>query len=604
MPQPKDFPVISHPFQGGIQSNVDDKALTAPKLSFLENCWFQKRGVISKRPGSTLVSTNFSGQDASNVWQTLALDSIRAMFESRDELVAVDADGVPFSWSPSTGRWWSQASQGNLLAPRITVTPAIKDGVVHTAYDTAKTNGWRLTVWQPVSNAAGGLKFCIQDAVTGGAIIPPTSFGNANSRYPAAIAVGNTLFALYVDTSATQLRALRITVTATPATAGGTDQLVSANIRSPFVYDSDTNANSFGVSTLAAIAYSASTTIETLTLNSAGTVVSGPTAESGTGGTIETVGVAFDPVASNIGVAWVRNNAGSRSLRAVIRTSVLGAVAAETVVHNAYSTRAPGAQTTCVFQNVTTGGNRVMHILYQDGAAGIPTITPWLIRHATFNSAAAVGGPNIYAFNAVIASRAFADQGTLGGTGTMMVSLFPAGLLPGTGEGVLTQRKLILCTLGGTASPASPIAYYKGKYVDPSSGTHLSPVAVYNDSGLGSGNGATVLAHVQDLGNRIFLGCVGQTTKYMFAAPSWGTQDFFDTVAAHVVFDFSASNTQAVEINGATYLSGGVLMQHEIAPVEAASSSTPNPAWWCSHPVPAEDSLLPPATRGSSATSG
>ena len=556
-----DFPVVSHPFLAGIQSNLDDKAVPSPKLIALENCWFERRGLLAKRPGSVQTSQSFSYQDAADVWQAGGLlDSIRTLFASRNELLCVDNDGVPFTWAFTTSRWWQQHSQGNLLAPKITVAPVVKDGTVHTAYDACQTTGWRMTVTQPKSTVAGGLSYQILDSTNGAVVVPPTVFGNANSRWPSCVAVGTALIALYVDTTANQLRAFRVVLSGNvPVTS---DVLISGNIRSPYVYDSDTDGAATGTSTFAAIAYSAATTVEAITINSSAAVVNGPIASSGTGGTIEALGVAVDPLADRVGLAWVRNNAGTRTLRAMIRDGGLGAVAAETVVHNAYSTNAC-FYVTRVFESAPVGGQRVLHILYQDGINGSPVITPLFVRHATFSTAAAIGGPNIYGHSMSIASRAFRDGAT------MMVTTLPAL------HSLAFNIKLIITTLGGTTTPATPRPYIRGKYVAQANGPVLSPVAVFNEGGVGAAG--PVLTHVQGLGSRRYLSCVGRFVAHIFDAVSFGGGDSFDIIASHAVIDFGVATVQSVSLNDVTYLSGGLLQQNDVGVVESNFIIFPDP---------------------------
>lgn len=543
MPPAATMPVSAFPLISGIATNLDAMVVRPPALLALENCVWSPRGVLSKRPGCEEKGKSFSAIDPTGgTWTTYVLDSLRSLFTSRDELVAVDDDGVSVSFSSAQNRWWQQPSPATLIAPTIDIRQSIKDDKNQEHVDVAVAGNWTLHVWQTEQSAPTACKYLVTDTLSGAVLIPPTVMGDSNARNPSAVGINGILFAFYVNTSTQVLRAVRIVPGATPSTS---DISIAANIRTPYSHDTEVDPTG---TTFVAVAYNTATTVELETINSAGTVLNGPTAVSGAGLTVENVACSVEPNTSHIGVAWVQNSAGNRTLAAGIRQSnVTSVVLAATTVHATFSTQ-NSTGLTCVWEALTIGGgNYRLRILYVGDSNSWPGL---VTRHASITTAGTVV-TGVLGFNAHLASRAFRDQRTL--YAWMFCNLISDS----------QQQKHILVALGGVGASASSL-FHAGKYTDAIRGPKRCIVAVANDgTAYVSLKMANVVPHVSALGSRRFIMTMPTLIRSLRSSAG------FDVIPTDMTVDFGTSALRAVEVNGITYLSGGVLMQHDEAAVEA-----------------------------------
>jgi len=551
-----ELPVVSHPLLKGVQTNVDSQALPAPALAKAENVVFLPRGSHSKRPGCEEKTKSATGQFSAGTFAGFTLDSARSLFAAKDELVVVDKDGVSVSWAASTSRWYAPPSPASLVAPTIRLTSAQKDGTNFVFCDVAEAAGWRLTVWQTVSGS-NGCKLQIQDVTTGAIVVYPVAYGT-NAQHPSALAVGGVLFALYINTSANELRAVRIVPGGVPSLSG--DQLITT-VTSPYLYDTDVNVA--GTLAVAFVHVNTGTDIaRAVTFNSAGTIVTAATAiTSATGGAFEGVCCAFEPNTDRIGFAWIRNGVPNRTLRGAVFSSVLVSILAETTIDSAYSAQAPNLQPTCVWEAAIFSGAYRLHVLYSAGS----TLNLNLQRHAAFNDAGTVLSTGTWRTGIFLASRAFRDGPYL------YVVVIKTSI-------TRVQDKFVVMQFGG-GTPTGRNAWEQkyGGTPTAQNGIYGEPVAVWSDGDAVLTSGLVALAHVQQIATRHFLIGVGRQGEALFAALSLAGGDGPDRLAWHVEINFAASALRALDVNGITYLTAGQLMEYDRAPVEGTFLAFPDP---------------------------
>jgi hypothetical protein len=384
----------------------------------------------------------------------------------------------------------------------VKLTAAQKDGTNFVTVDAAEAAGWRLTVWQPVFGS-NGVKLQIQDTTTGAIVVPPTAYGT-NAQHPSAIAIGGTLFALYIDTGANQLRAVLILPGGVPSLVG--DQLITT-VTSPYLYDTDTNAA--GTLAVAFVHVNTGTDIaRAVTFNSVGTIVTAATAiATATGGTFEGVCCAFEPNTDRIGFAWIRNAAPNRTLRGAVFSSVLVSILAETTIDAAYTAFSTATlPMTCVWEPAIVSGNYRLHVLYSSGISGLSAN---LQKHAAFNDAGTVLSTGTWRTHVVVASRAFRD-----GPNLYVNTFFHFGTQ-------LSQAKFVVMQFGGGTQTGRRM--WEGKYgaasASAQNGIYAEPVAVFADGDAVSTFGAS-LAHASKIGTRKFMICVGRAGEFFFGGLS------------------------------------------------------------------------------------
>jgi len=203
----------------GLQTKFDAQTADVGTFQTVDNYYINKSHLLQKAPGFSQIATKNT------------LTNISTMYSLGSES-GIITDKSLYAYSPVIDTY---ISKGSLSVPTITSKPILANTAIQSNPDSSTTSNSILgVVWE--DNRTTGtircsIKDLINDTILSGDYIIATS---ATAVKPKCIAVGTSLFFLYVDTSTTSLNIVKYnTITQSFSTV----QTVSTNVSSTNTYD-------------------------------------------------------------------------------------------------------------------------------------------------------------------------------------------------------------------------------------------------------------------------------------------------------------------------------------------------------------------------------
>jgi hypothetical protein len=220
--------VTSIPLAMGPDTKVDPRALQAPKLTVLENGWFEEPGGIQKRGGQAALSlTKVAGG-------SITASRMRAVCTRGDELLLF-AENRAYSWSEKNSGWLDRGRFDSVLAEQETIAADRTEQVLG---DRAETASVVVYAWQ-VNKAGGSFEVRYQciDKATGATQTSSSSAVVASAVRPRCLAVNGSLLVFYFD-GTSELKVDVITPSSIYSTIGSPITLSSADCAGWYDVDS------------------------------------------------------------------------------------------------------------------------------------------------------------------------------------------------------------------------------------------------------------------------------------------------------------------------------------------------------------------------------
>ncbi len=193
MPLQKQNVTVS--FKGGVETKVDAKQVLPGKLLTLENGIFTSPTRIKKRNGYEGLDTDIIGGGS--------ISTGRALSPYRDELVQFSGNEL-YSYSEAASQF---ADKGKATSLELSTFPVLRNSYSQTSVDAAYHSfGLQLFTWV---DSSGGSRYSVLDSATGQPVIADSALP-ANAGTARALAFGQFLIVLYVDTSLHRLRYIAI----------------------------------------------------------------------------------------------------------------------------------------------------------------------------------------------------------------------------------------------------------------------------------------------------------------------------------------------------------------------------------------------------------
>jgi hypothetical protein len=198
---------IPIPFQAGVDTKTDEKAVQSGRLITLENGVFDKGVTIKKRSGYASLSKTVAAGG-------MEYSGARALTRRDDELVLF-TDGAAYSYQASIGSW---SPIGSVASAGATDASVAHTGTNQTTPDAATNAGVTAVAWE---DSRGGVWWTLVEAAGGRVLRAPAQMDAAGSR-PRCVKVGTVLHVVYAG-AAGELRVAVInpaapTETIVPAT--------------------------------------------------------------------------------------------------------------------------------------------------------------------------------------------------------------------------------------------------------------------------------------------------------------------------------------------------------------------------------------------------
>jgi hypothetical protein len=162
-------------FAQGLNTKTDPWQLPIGQFEQLKNAFFQKGGLLKKRPGYGYISLD----TPPSTYITTLNGNLTAIGTSIN------------AYSPELAQW---ISRGKIQPCSLSVLPLIRNNLNQTQVDTAIANNLVLTVYTEINGLVSTYKYAVADATTGQNIvvptaIPPYAFGTVAGA-PRAFVVG------------------------------------------------------------------------------------------------------------------------------------------------------------------------------------------------------------------------------------------------------------------------------------------------------------------------------------------------------------------------------------------------------------------------------
>jgi len=305
---------IALPFNQGVDTKSDAKALQPPKLAVLENGEFTERGSIRKRrgarklghdvvdtgTGTTEIHGNPSSSGGSAGSGAASPDSLggRMLATRADELLL--ADGVRlFSYSAPHDGWIDKGQFESVVVDHQVVAKVPYD---QRLADYAEVGGIGVYAWE-----GAGVFAAVVDAETGAVLIAARRLSSSGIR-PRVVAVNGFLHVLWAETAITTIKTLPISPANLQATmSGAAKNLVTDLSAANPLFDVAPHGER------AAFAYmtTAANTLAVAFMSGAGAVLGIPPPRTFSGTAEYAVALAVEPTSGEVVVCWSRSAGGA-----------------------------------------------------------------------------------------------------------------------------------------------------------------------------------------------------------------------------------------------------------------------------------------------------
>ncbi len=198
---------VAFKFAGGVETEMDPKAVPPVRLLVLENGVFSGSISIKKRNGYSLLARAIEGS-------TELIEDGRRLAARDDELMLFTLNRC-YSKQSGANRW---TDVGALVAPIGNDRAAVHTGTAQTAPDRATNAGVTVYAWE---DSLGGVWWTAVDADNGRVYRAP-ELANADGERPRCVAVGESLIVFYAVPTQRRICARVINTAAPTATIGET----------------------------------------------------------------------------------------------------------------------------------------------------------------------------------------------------------------------------------------------------------------------------------------------------------------------------------------------------------------------------------------------
>lgn len=382
------FQKISIPFVGGMDEEIDEKALPVAKLKLLQDMYFRKTGALAKRPGNTALATAVHPSGGS---LTASEGNCRALAAYKDDVVLLDRKNL-YSYSPNLGRW---VEKGQALTPQVKISKRFSGTKDIGQCDSATLNGVTVVACVDEHSATS-------NGDTLSVLAYEESTGLLLQERVRSTAVSSTAWAVRVVAFNS-----RIIVFWTEHSSGGTNYHIKALVINPTsaanlnttitggaatVVGGGAAGRQFDVavestaSTQAFIAHTTSAAATTITfdlVDNAGALV-GPGGTIVDGAAVKQMAVAVN--GANHAIAWLRTGAASDVFCGVRswNGAAWAVVATSTAIDTTLS--ANGAANVACIWDPSTNPNPTVRIFYTELSSGTPTEYLRRVHQSTFTT--------------------------------------------------------------------------------------------------------------------------------------------------------------------------------------------------------------------------
>jgi len=238
----------------GIDNKKDSKTTLTADLLALENRVFTKSGVLNKRNGFNVLSN----QDCNDA----VITNMEALSLFNNKELTLFANSKLYSYSTPIDRW---VQKDSVLSASIKLQDVVNNSDGHSDYDFCSANGVSLIVWK--NDTTGYLEYSVQDDASGSFFIQNAELTQTGDS-PRCIALGNSLFVFYGDSTA--LKFLSISA-ASPCAAAATGTITTTyeNLHTDHIFD----ITSIGFNGFIFYKGATANTVQELEINTGGLVI-------------------------------------------------------------------------------------------------------------------------------------------------------------------------------------------------------------------------------------------------------------------------------------------------------------------------------------------
>jgi len=293
---------IALPFNQGVDTKSDAKALQPPKLAVLENGEFTERGSIRKRRGAKALGGDVvdTGTGSLGVGSIADEGLAGVMLATReDELLLADGAHLFAHSEPHDG--WIDKGQFESVVVDHQVVAKVSDE--QRLADYAEVGGVGVYAWEA---ASGGVYAAVVDAETGGVLVGARQLSATGIR-PRVVPVAGFLHVLWAETGTTTIKTLPISPAnlQTTLSAAAKNLVTDLSAASPLF-----DVIPYGERAVCAYMTTVAATMAIAFMSGAGTLLGVPPLRQFVGGAKYALTLEAEPDGGEILVAWSADTAG------------------------------------------------------------------------------------------------------------------------------------------------------------------------------------------------------------------------------------------------------------------------------------------------------
>lgn len=361
-------------FTEGVNNKTDNKLTLNSSLLALENRRFIKTGALDKRLGFNPLSSSDCNETPITTTEALSVFN--------DELVMF-ADSNLYSYSSSIDRW---VTKDKVLSAAVELSAVVNNSKQQTDMDFCQAGGVALFAWK--DSETDDLLYSVQD-VSSGSFFVQNAVLSATGAKPRCIALGNTLFVFFGDSTALKFLSVSATSPCAAATTGTMSTGLEA-LHADHLYD----LCKIGITGYVFYKGTTAATMQMVEFNTGATVVSDTTLTATIGGCMTIGSLLASDTKNYIYLAY-------RETASVVRCAIL---TRNLTIHQAVADLDATASTTITKITLAKNATDSMRIFYQTNGATVGTT---LITSNTLTLAGVVGTRAVFLKSVGIASRAF-----------------------------------------------------------------------------------------------------------------------------------------------------------------------------------------------------